>query len=238
MDEDERDDVEAQALDAMIELYGDQMARILAALGSVNLQTLTAAQLAALFADEPELTAAAYIEFWLPIAEALALAGVIDLVGAGNPALNPAGSALSDGVETLLERYMRLTGELFGEQISDNSRQLTFEVIQNWRVDEGATVADLRQSLRKVWEGPRPEFAATTETTRIVAESRGIAWREAEFWGFDIVTRGIRTRETHQAVADAGPYPMSLWDEQHVPPLFGDVNCFCDVLPVVEDPNG
>jgi len=239
--EDERDDIERRALTFFRRLYREQGERTLAVIDDADEAELER-RIAELYTDEPARGANEFFRFWQPIAVAVGVSALLGLPGdAGGGGLNDAGNGLSDPFNDDLTRYLREMSRLFGDRYSQSSLEATFGVIQNWR-DEGGTVADLRRQLAPVWSGPRPNAAATTETTRIVNQTRVNAWSEVGVWGYrlqtagdGVVSAGGRVRDHHQERADNGPYPIG--DPQGIAPVDGDVNCRCLNFPVVENPN-
>jgi len=239
MTPEERDRIERQALEFFSDLYASQGDRTLAAIGDGSASDAELlARINELYATEAQRGASAYAGFWRAIMIAVAFQSLTgEGVGADNPALNDDGSGISPQLNDALERYLMEMARLFGNRYSENSLRLTFAAIERWR-EQGGTVGDLRDMMRPIWEGPRPNAAATTETTRIVTDARGYAYQEAGLWGFEVRTRndGL-VRPTHTAVANGGPYPWSQY-EQMKPPINGDVNCRCDIVPVAEAPSG
>lgn len=125
---------------------------------------------------------------------------------------------------------------VFANRITETSRRMTYSIVESWLLDDGATIGQLTDRLSRIWTGPRPDAAATTESTRLVAESRRVAWdANGAIWGYEVRTKNDgRVRPTHKEVANNGPYPLS--DTQHLPPINGDVNCRCTIVAVVEPP--
>jgi hypothetical protein len=245
MTPEERDRIERQALEFFSDLYASQGDRTLAAVGDGSASDAELlARINELYATEAQRGASAYAGFWRAIMIAVAFQSLTgEGVGADNPALNDDGSGISPQLNDALERYLAEMARLFGNRYSENSLRLTFEAIEQWRTN-GGTVGDLRDIMNPIWEGSRPITASIHETTRIVNLGQNTAWGEAGFWGYNVRTRNdSQVRPEHQAIADAGPYPMS--DREHVPPfdgLFGDlgliIGCRCITSPVVEPPNG
>jgi hypothetical protein len=238
MTPEERDRIERQALEFFSDLYASQGDRTLAAVGDGSASDAELlARINELYATEAQRGASAYAGFWRAIMIAVAFQSLTgEGVGADNPALNDDGSGISLQLNDALERYLMEMARLFGQRYSDNSLRLTFEAIDRWR-QEGGTIGDLRNMMRPIWEGPRPIAASVTETTRIVTEASGAAWQEAGTWGFNVNIRDVNTRDTHRAVANNGPYPWSQY-EQYKPPINGDVNCYCWITPVMNNPYG
>lgn len=243
MDDEERDRIERQALTFYRELYGSQADRTLAAIGDGGSDAELLARINELYASEAQRGAEAYAGFWRAIMIAVAYQSLTaNGVGADNPALNDDGSGISPQLNDALERYLLEMARLFGTTYSENSLRLTFEGIERWR-EMGGNVGDLEDIIRGVWAGPRPVAASITETTRIVNLGQNTAWAEAGFYGYNVRTRedGL-VRDAHQAIADAGPYPIS--DQDHMPPfnrIFPpalSINCRCITSPVVEAPGG
>lgn len=146
--------------------------------------------------------------------------------------------------DPIMEAIIKLsddTAAIFANTMTATSRRMTFSIIESWLLDEGATIGQLTDRLSRIWTGPRPDAAATTESTRLVAESRRVAWEaNGAIWGYEVrtkndgrVSQGGRVRDRHQDIADNGPYPLS--DTEHLPP-FGDVNCRCTIVAVLEPP--
>lgn len=124
---------------------------------------------------------------------------------------------------------------LFSSQISENSLRLSYSVIDDWLQTPGSTVQDLTARMERIWRGPRPAAAATTETTRLLAETRIETFKQYGAWGFKVQTRNDdRVRPEHVQYAADGPYPLDRTDR--LPP-FGDVNCRCTITAVMFDPN-
>lgn len=148
----------------------------------------------------------------------------------GNDALDEVNAgALSDDIMTDLERFADENATRFAQQMTRTSRNQVNRVIQAWLETEGATLDELIERLRPVWSGPRPDVAATTESTRLVADSRIRAWNEAGIEFYDVRTKNDdRVRPHHRDVAENGPYPIT--DERHKPPINGDANCRCTVV--------
>ncbi|MEM9773327.1 MAG: hypothetical protein AAF902_02020 [Chloroflexota bacterium] len=141
--------------------------------------------------------------------------------------------------ERLTDTILKLSAEnagRFATEISNNSLRLSYSVIDNWLEMPGATVQDLTARMERIWRGPRPATAATTETTRLYNATRIETFREMGAWGFQPVTRNDdRVRESHVRYAAEGPYPLDRTDR--IPP-YGDVNCRCSIVAVFENPNG
>lgn len=244
MTPEERDRIERQALEFFSDLYASQGDRTLAAVGDGSASDAELlARINELYATEAQRGASAYAGFWRAIMIAVAFQSLTgEGVGADNPALNDDGSGISPQLNDALERYLMEMARLFGNRYSENSLRLTFAGIERWR-EQGGDVGDLRAILGSVWEGPRPNAAATTETTRVVNLGQNTAWAEAGFYGYNVRTRqDSNVRQPHQDIADAGPYPIT--DEDHRPPfnrIFPpelSINCRCITSPVVEPPNG
>ena len=141
--------------------------------------------------------------------------------------------------DPIMEAIIKLsddTAAVFANTMTATSRRMTFSIIESWLLDEGATIGDLTRRLERIWTGPRPDAAATTESTRLVAESRRVAWEaNGAIWGYEVRTKNDgRVRPTHKEIAENGPYPLS--DTSHLPPLNGDVNCRCTIVAVLEPP--
>ena len=144
--------------------------------------------------------------------------------------------AWADVNDSLLETSASRAG-WFSRAMTETSMEQTQDVITKWRESEGGTLQDLTDSLEGVWTGPRPQSAAITETTNIVAQSEAATYEASGWWGYNVYTlNDNRVRPRHTEVARGGPYPMS--DTGHLPPIDGDVNCRCGITPVLEDPNG
>ena len=141
--------------------------------------------------------------------------------------------------DPIMEAIIKLsddTAAIFANTMTATSRRMTFSIIESWLLDEGATIGDLTRRLERIWTGPRPDAAATTESTRLVAESRRVAWEaNGQIWGYEVRTKNDgRVRPRHKEIAANGPYPLS--DTSHLPPLNGDVNCRCTIVAVLEPP--
>ena len=141
--------------------------------------------------------------------------------------------------DPIMEAIIKLsddTAAIFANTMTATSRRMTFSIIESWLLDEDATIGDLTRRLERIWTGPRPDAAATTESTRLVAESRRVAWAaNGAIWGYEVRTKNDgRVRPTHKEIAENGPYPPS--DTSHLPPLNGDVNCRCTIVAVLEPP--
>ncbi len=128
-----------------------------------------------------------------------------------------------------------LTDEMaatFAQHMTANSLVQTQTIVTEWLAN-GGTRQELIDALTPVWEGPRPEFAANTEPTRVLARGRLEAFRASGVVsGYRVRTQNDdRVRERHADIARGGPY--SLNDTEHLPP-FGDVNCRCEIVEVIE----
>ena len=125
----------------------------------------------------------------------------------------------------------------FADAMTETSMEQTQDVIGKWLETEGQTLGDLVGELEGVWTGPRPQAAAITETTNIVAQSEAVVILESGYWGYDVHTMNdSRVRPHHKETAKGGPYPIS--DKEHLPPIGGDIGCRCFITPVMEAPNG
>ena len=231
----ERNSIERDAITFFSALYSDQAELNAALFQGDSLDPEIRRLMLELYAGVPESAATEYVSYWSTVA-----------VGVGNNAMlfSNLDHELGQDYARGLSGYLELMGDLFGDRYSTTSLENTFDTIERWRDTPGATMGDLRESLDTVWVGPRPDMAAVTETTRIVTESRALAWQDADTWGFNVrtaedgrVSAGGRVRDHHQDAADNGPYPWSAQNVTNTPP-FGDVNCRCSISPVVRNPNG
>lgn len=118
----------------------------------------------------------------------------------------------------------------FAGKMSETSAELSADAIRDWIADP-TTLDELIETLRPIYEGARPDVAATTEVTAILSDAQIESWATTGVVDFyDVVTANdSRVRVKHDEVAKAGPYPIT--DTEHRPPL--DINCRCDVSPVV-----
>lgn len=241
MEHAERDRIELRAQVFFRQLYTDQGDRTIEMVMEDDARMTQAIN--NLYLGEAKRGADAFFAFWQGIA--LLVAGGA-LSEANTPLTNPVydeAGDLAPFVASNLDKFLREMSVIFGDRYSQNSLRLTFEVIDKWKA-EGGDIQRLRDALRPVWDGPRPNAAATTETTRVVNMARQQAYVDAGFWGYRVNTRNDQlVRPEHQAIADQSPYPAA--DTDHRPPfatLFRDpglsINCRCDIVAVVEDPNG
>lgn len=141
--------------------------------------------------------------------------------------------------ETANDALLRVSAERaawFADAMTQTSLKQTQGIITDWLSAEG-TLAELEERISKVWVGPRPDAAAITETTNLVAQSRHVAWTESGVvWGYNVRTMNDSlVRPSHTEAARNGPYPLS--DTTHQPPIDGDVNCRCFTSPVIRNPD-
>lgn len=138
--------------------------------------------------------------------------------------------ALSDAIFSLSQE----AAQTFARRMSETSLRLQYAIIEDWRSTPGATKKDLIDRIRRIWAGPRPAAAATTETTRLVAQTRAKTYQESGIQKYAIVTRNDdRVRPRHKEIASNGPYDIT--DANAPLPPFGDVNCRCGIRPIIED---
>ena len=140
--------------------------------------------------------------------------------------------AIAESILTLADEM----ATIFGTRMTETSRRLVFTVAESWLQTPGANKKQLLERMERIWTGPRPDAAATTETTRLVARGRQTAWAESGVvWGYQPIHKNDdRVRTTHRENAANGPYPTS--DLDHLPP-YGDVNCRCSVVAVLDEPS-
>lgn len=221
-----RDQWERIALELFRGVYDGQMSRILKTLVRDARPETVAAILAQQYYIEPAIIKGAVQKFY----DDLAFSG-------GQSALDDYSfTADWEPIADELFKMSRARAGWFARAMTETSQRQTQLVVRDWLQEDGGTVRQLRERLEPVWIGPRPDAAATTETTYIFAESRRVSWEAAGVWGYGINTRNDdRVRLTHATAAAQGPYPMS--DREHYPPVFGDVNCRCTPFPVRENPN-
>lgn len=205
-------------------VYEGQMSRVSKAIGRASPETVQQF-LAEQFRKEPALVKQAVILFYDNMARMV-----------GEDALDD--FALTASFDEINEALFRLSNEragLFARAMTETSVRQSQVIVQDWLQTEGSTVGQLRARMRGVWTGPRPDVAATTETTFMASESKAVAWEAADVWGYNVHTMNDDlVRESHDEVADNGPYPMS--DTQHRPPINGDPNCRCFISPEREAP--
>lgn len=214
------------ALELFKGVYMGQMSRIMNAIQRADPATV-AAMLSEAFYLEPTLIETATRKFY----DDMAYSG-------GQDALDDFDlTADHDEIRDSLTALSRARGGWFAKAMTETSIEQTHEKVSKWLDTEGGTVADLREEVAKVWTGPRPAAAATTETTFMFSESRFVSWEASGVWGYGVNTMNDdRVRDTHKDAAKNGPYPLS--DRDHRPPVYGDVNCRCTAYPVREAPNG
>ena len=223
----ERDSWELRALKVFTRAYAEQQGRILPILLKADRDDILRL-IGELFDGESDEVQAAVASFMDDLAEAVSAAAFVEAGVSADP----------DTVILAINQLVDETARIFATTMSENSRRLTFSIAESWLQTPGATVGDLRKRMRRVWKGPRPDAAATTETTRLVARTRLTSWQASGvIWGYDVRTKNDdRVREDHRLIAAAGPYRLD--DLRGMPPINGDINCRCVISPVVEDPNG
>ena len=214
------------ALEIFRGVYDGQMARVMKTLARDADPATVAAIMARQYYIEPSLVKATVQKFY----DDMALSG-------GQAALDDYDlTADWDDVQEGLFTMSRARSGWFARAMTETSQRQTQLIVRDWLQTEGSTVRQLREQVTQVWKGPRPNAAATTETTYVFAESRRVAWQASGVWGYGINTRNDdRVRDTHKEAAAQGPYPLS--DREHYPPVYGDVNCRCTPYPVRENPN-
>ena len=214
------------ALEIFQGVYDGQMSRIMKTLRRDAARETIEAILAYQYYIEPALVKASVQKFY----DDMALAG-------GQDALDDYDlTADWNDVQEGLFVMSRARSGWFARAMTETSQRQTQLIVRDWLQTEGSTVGQLREQVAQVWKGPRPDAAATTETTYVFAESRRVSWEAAGVWGYGINTRNDdRVRDTHREAAANGPYPLS--DREHYPPVYGDVNCRCTPYPVRENPN-
>ena len=182
--------------------------------------------LAQMFGQEVETVKAEILPFYDALTADVSAAALREIGGGADP------EALQPAIFRLSERLSRT----FAKQMSDNSLKIMYGMVEDWRQTPGANKGDLIERMERIWTGPRPAAAATTETTRLVAETRHESWEQSGIVaGYEIVTKNDdRVRSRHKEIAAGGPYPIS--DRDHLPP-FGDVNCRCTAVPVLRGAN-
>jgi hypothetical protein len=209
-------------------VYEGQMSRILKAINRAAPDTIEAI-LSKQFYVEPTLIKAMVQRFYDDLAFSSGEAALYDYNIVAD----------WDVVGDALFRLSRARAGWFARGMTETSQRQTQLVVRDWLSGgEATTVRDLREAVSKVWTGPRPDAAATTETTYVYSESQFTAWQAAgDIWGYGINTRNDdRVRASHEAAALNGPYPLS--DTEHRPPVYGDINCRCTPYPVRENPRG
>lgn len=134
-------------------------------------------------------------------------------------------------VAAVIERLAEEMAADFAKEMTATSLLATEAKVAEW-LAEGGTIGDLIEQLTPIWEGPRPDAAAVTESTRLLSRGRVDSWRASGVVsGYQPRHRNDdRVRERHRQIAADGPY--SLDDTEHLPP-YGDVNCRCWVVPVL-----
>lgn len=214
-----RDDADADAVSVFIAAYQAQGERLEQALS--ELTDIEIGALEAFWIAEPANVRLAVSNFYNQTAQSIARAGIGRL-----------GDIKVDWsqINTAALRVARERVVWFAETMTKTSRGMSADVIRAW-IAEPTTFDELIERLRHVFEGSRPDVAATTEVTAIFAEAQIEAWAESGVVdGYNVVTANDeRVRASHTEVAKNGPYPLT--DTVHRPPL--DINCRCDVSPVV-----
>lgn len=141
--------------------------------------------------------------------------------------------------DDLTDTILRLSAEnavRFANQISENSLRLAYSVVDKWLETEGSTTGELYARMQRIWRGPRPKAAATTETTRLYNATRYETFKSMGVWGFRPQHRNDdRVRPSHRDYAAQGPYPLDRVDM--IPP-YGDINCRCTMSAVIRPPGG
>lgn len=222
-----REQWERIALELFMGVYDGQMGRVMKTLARDASPQTIAAVLSAQFDKEPPLVQDAVRKFYDDMAISGGQSEFYDFE------FDVDWEPIKDELFTL----SRARSHWFAAAMTETSQEQTQEVIAKWLQTEGSTVAELRESVRGVWIGPRPDAAATTETTYMFSESRFVSWEASGVWGYGINTRNDdRVRDTHAQAAAQGPYPLS--DRDHRPPVFDDVNCRCTPYPVRVNPRG
>lgn len=118
----------------------------------------------------------------------------------------------------------------FAEQATSTSRTQTSQVIADW-VKTGGTMPELIDRVARVWEGPRPDVAATTETTRIFAQGNAAAWEASN------VVEGatIKTANDERVCPICGALAdTDVPLDGELPPFHG--GCRCWIVPRVKKP--
>lgn len=220
------DSLIAQARPIFAMVYSAQMERLLHGLDRVEPENV-AAYFAAQFDGEPDLVNDAVADFYRDAAEQIA---IDTLDGIDSP-------VTYDQIAAQLLATADARATWFAETMTQTSLEKTQAVIAKWQ-ETGGTLPDLKEEVRKVWTGPRPDVAAVTESTNMSATARAVAWKESGVvWGYNVHTANDdRVRPSHTEVANNGPYPLS--DTVHRPPINGDANCRCFTTPVLRNPNG
>lgn len=220
-----RDAWERQALPVFRGIYQGQYDRITKVIRRVDDAALIEQFLAEQWLDEPRLVRAAARTWYDAIAFNLGQSALDDY-------------ELYASFDVLNELLFSLSNEraqYFANAMTRTSMRQTQVVIRQW-LDDGGKRSELVERVARVWTGPRPEAAAVTETTYMAAHSKLTSWRAAGVWGYNVRTMNdSAVRDTHREVSAQGPYPLS--DTQHAPPVNGDVNCRCIVIPFLDNPN-
>lgn len=207
-------------------VYDAQMRRLLNAISRATPETIVVL-LSEQWSKEPAVVQAAVQAFYDEMALAVGGAAFADL---------PTPDDWQVIADSLFTASRRRAGA-FAATMTETSMKQTQDVIAAWLDTPEATTGELRDMMRGVWTGPRPDAAAVTETTYMYSQSRHTAWQAAGFWGYSIVTMNDgHVRPSHEEAAKNGPYPFS--DTTHQPPVNDDVNCRCVSVPVLENPYG
>jgi SPP1 gp7 family putative phage head morphogenesis protein len=220
----EIDDIERLALEMFNGVYQGQYNRIGKAIRRAKLNDYQA-YINEQWKEEPELVERAVRRWYDDTAESV-----------GMETINDYGIDLewSDVNDSMMDMSAARAG-WFARTMTDTSIDETQKVIGKWLETEGETLGDLVGKLETVWTGPRPQAAAITETTNIVAQSSLVTYRAAGWWGYNVYTMNDdRVRPHHTEVAENGPYPMN--DTEHQPPINDDINCRCGITPQMEPP--
>lgn len=225
-----RDSWEDEALKVFISVYNAQFNRTKQAIsGSVD-HTVTTADadeiiqaLAVLYQTEPNRVQPIVQRLFEDMADGVMTATIAEVP-----------RSLGD-VDTLTAAINSLTSQAartFATTMSESSLRLTYSIIESWRQTEGSTMADLFRRMERTWKGQRPKAAAVTETTRLYADTRIRTFQAMGVEQFQPLTRNDdRVRSEHVQYAADGPYPLSRTDR--IPP-YGDVNCRCTIVAIVE----
>lgn len=204
--------------------YTEQMTRVLDAIEAGEPAEIEI-RVAALWPGEPNLVARAVQSFYDDLMLAAAIRVAENL---------PGGTDWNLVNETVLQKA-REWALKFGGEMSATSERQTAQVITDW-IASGGETPELVERVRKVWTGPRPDVAATTEVTRLFAQGEYAAYEASGIVsGYNVHNANDSlVRPSHRDAANGGPYPLS--DTSHLPPINGDPNCRCWTSPVVMTP--